>query len=168
MGYLEFAKKRKPITAQVKQKISRALKGKRKKKGSSLSNKKKAAISLGVAGGLGVAALALKNRKGSGKEPQKILKDSGKPDPARLSPGPKRPFPPILKGRLTLNQQMKYDRQLGKVKMANREDNISRYKERTRRPLGQGVGRKERISRDPKQNTKKGINLKAIKQRFKK
>jgi hypothetical protein len=166
MGYLEFAKKRKPLGAQAREKISRALKGKRKKKGK-LSNKKKAAIGLGVVGGVGVAALALKNRKGSGKQPQNLLKDSGKPNPARLSPAPRKEVPKP-EGPRTLNTDMKYQRDVERVRAAEREGHLSVYRERTRRPLGQGVGRKERIGRDPKQNTKKGINLKAIKQKFKK
>jgi hypothetical protein len=129
MAYLEFAKRRKPITAQVRQKISRALKGKRRKKGGKLSNKKKAAISLGVAGGLGAATAVLAQRKGK-SQPQGLL--AGATDNGRNNDP--------IEGATSARGEQTYT----------------------------GVGRKERIGRDPKQNTKRGINLGAIKRRLKK
>lgn len=75
-----MATRRKPLSAQAKQKISQALKGKKKRKGGAstakkkMSGKKKAAITAGVAGvGLvGAGALAAKRY---GKEAKETASD---------------------------------------------------------------------------------------------
>ena len=78
-GNIEFAKKRKPMAAAVKKKISQSLKGKRRRKGSR-KNAKRAAIAGAALGAAGLIAggrkLAKHNQNKKAKEEfRKLLGD---------------------------------------------------------------------------------------------
>lgn len=161
MAYIEFAR-RKPTGAQTRQKISRALKGKKKRLGRSVQKaiqkttgkkfvnkkayekrKKTAAVGLGVAGGLGAAALVLSQRKA--KNPSVPGALPGAKNPLMMEAGT-----PGAKGN-----GRSYSPTPG-ASRARGEEN-SNY-------AGGGVGRRERVGRSPYK--KPGLNMGALKKRF--